>query len=270
MPNDDYDSPEMDVDDFDDGEDEFSDGSDYEEQIRKAEDAAREEGRKQAQEEYNKKLQQEIDKAVQKEREKAAKEVSKDTGSEVKGFSGEGFRKAGEEDRLGRRNVARLQGNLEQAERVSERILEASEQLRMITESSFSVIAKMENARMEMRKTTESAIQANESMEALVNTIKDFFVKDYQGMLNDSNRRLMSSFITQSRDGYLQLFHMAVKNFKQFTESAIKWQQKLESESGKELKTVAATAEKMPRYIYIILGIQVVQLVLILFFVVFR
>ena len=180
-------------------------------------------------------------------------------------FAGEAFRKTSEEDKLGRRSVARMQGNLEQAEQLNERILESIEQMRLVTENAFSVITKMENARSEMRKTTESAIQANETMEAMVNQIKDFFVKDYQSMLNDSNRRLVSSFITQSRDGYLQLFHMAVKNFKQFTESAIKWQQKLESDSGKELKEIAETNRKIPKFVYMIVGLQVVNLVFILY-----
>ena len=177
---------------------------------------------------------------------------------------GEEFRKTGEEEKMGRKNMARLLGNIEQGEQLNESLQITMEKLRQVLEQGGSLISKMDNARAEMRKTNESAIQVNQQMESSVSQIKEFFQNDYQSLLNDSNRRQMSSYLTQSRDGYMTLFHLAVKNFKQFSESAIKWQKKMETDSGKELKQIYGITKYMPYLFVAILVLQIITLALVL------
>lgn len=176
---------------------------------------------------------------------------------------GEEFRKTGEEEKMGRKNMARILGNIEQGEQLNESLQITMEKLRQVLEQGGSLISKMDNARSEMRKTNESAIQVNQQMESSVSQIKEFFQNDYQSLLNDSNRRQMSSYLTQSRDGYMTLFHLAVKNFKQFSESAIKWQKKMETDSGKELKQIYGITKYMPYLFVGILVLQIITLVLV-------
>ena len=179
---------------------------------------------------------------------------------------GEEFRKTGEEEKIGRKTMARMMGNMEQGEVLNEKLLMTIEQLRLVIESGQNLVSKMDNSRAEMRRTNDSAVQANQQMESLMAQIKEFFQNDYQSLLNDSNRRQMSSYLTQSRDGYMTLFHLAVKNFKQFSESAIKWQKKMETDSGKELKQIYGITKYMP---YLLCGMLLLQLATIGYIVMF-
>ena len=179
---------------------------------------------------------------------------------------GEEFRKTGEEEKVGRKTMARMMGNMEQGEVLNEKLLMTIEQLRLVIESGQNLVSKMDNSRAEMRRTNDSAVQANQQMESLMAQIKEFFQNDYQSLLNDSNRRQMSSYLTQSRDGYMTLFHLAVKNFKQFSESAIKWQKKMETDSGKELKQIYGITKYMP---YLLCGMLLLQLATIGYIVMF-
>ena len=179
---------------------------------------------------------------------------------------GEEFRKTGEEEKVGRKTMARMMGNMEQGEVLNEKLLMTIEQLRLVIESGHNLVSKMDNARAEMRKTNDSAVQANQQMESLMAQIKEFFQNDYQSLLNDSNRRQMSSYLTQSRDGYMTLFHLAVKNFKQFSESAIKWQKKMETDSGKELKQIYGITKYMPYLFCLMIIIQIATIAYIVMF----
>lgn len=181
----------------------------------------------------------------------------------TKAFNNESFRKRSEEEKLGRKTLARMQGNYDQAEQLAGALLQSIENLREVINNGQVFTSKLETLRGETRKGIDGAIEANQAMEATANQIKEFFSKDYQEMLNDTNRRIMSSYITQSRDGYLHLFQLAVKNFKQFTESAMKWHQKMESETGKELKDAADGTKKLLKLVYGLIALQVVTLALV-------
>lgn len=143
--------------------------------------------------------------------------------------------------------------NLELARKIHEEIARSVAEERKIRDSMVLIVGAYSDLTKQL---TENAQQASEIRQKLLEgttRAERFMNEDMSRMLQQRAQEATNNFYQESKDHYNELFKAAVRRYKQFTEAAMDFQDKMSDENARQVRTIVSKVGMVQKVGYAIL-----------------
>lgn len=155
--------------------------------------------------------------------------------------------------------------NLQEARRIHKEIMQALEAEKHIRDNIFAQLQAFKSLSEQLSENVEQASEIRQMLLDGTTRAERFLNNDMLRLLQQRAQEATNEFYQESRDHYNDLFRAAVKRYKQFTQAAMEFQDKMMDDNDKTLRNIQSRVDMIQKVVYflcvivlIILGLTVV------------
>ncbi len=127
---------------------------------------------------------------------------------------------------------------IEKAKQMNKELTTLLKSVNEISVSVVDMVSKVNVTSSNLRKESSDVQKMTLALEMQLDKSNNFLSDRYLDNMQRSAERLLSSYIDTSRSQYVDLFRLAVKNYRDFSDAAMKFQKSMESRVSKEFKNL--------------------------------
>lgn len=160
--------------------------------------------------------------------------------------------------------------NLRTARKIQEALAESVAEERQIRDSMFATMQRYQTLTEQM---ADLSLKASEIQQRLLEGTargEQFLNADMARLLQQRAKEATDDFYQEARDNYNDLFKSAVRRYKQFTEAAMDFQDKMTDENGRRVRALESKLDATKKICYALFGAQFVMIVLLVIFKVIK
>lgn len=145
---------------------------------------------------------------------------------------------------------------LENADALNKDMLASVELVRQMNISVVDALAKFNVIDQKMRAVIKEGNEVGLRMDQLITKSNNMFTDKYMDNIQKTCERNLSSYIESSRSNYIELFKIAVRDYRNFSDAAMKFQRNMEAKFSNEFRMLV-------KIIYLLPFLMVINIVLL-------
>ena len=159
--------------------------------------------------------------------------------------------------------------NLQQARKIHQEIAEALEMEKKIRDNIFAQLQVFKGLSEQLSENVEQASEIRQMLLDGTTRAERFLNNDMLRLLQQRANEATNEFYQESKDHYNDLFRAAVKRYKQFTQAAMEFQDKMSDENEKTIRNIQSRVNMIQNVVYFLCVIVLIILALTVVFKVF-
>ena len=150
--------------------------------------------------------------------------------------------------------------NLHYARRIQQEIVRAVAEERKIRDGMHQIVGRYKELCEDVTESADKAALVRQNLSEGVARAERFLNEDMVNTLQQRAHEATNDFYEESKDHYNDLFRAAVKRYKQFTEAAMEFQDKMADENSRNIRSIEAKVTKVTQLAWGIIIANVVIL----------
>ena len=159
--------------------------------------------------------------------------------------------------------------NLQQARKIHQEIAEALEMEKKIRDNIFAQLQVFKGLSEQLSENVEQASEIRQMLLDGTTRAERFLNNDMLRLLQQRANEATNEFYQESKDHYNDLFRAAVKRYKQFTQAAMEFQDKMSDENEKTIRNIQSRVNMIQNVTYFLCIVVLFILALTIVFKVF-
>lgn len=135
---------------------------------------------------------------------------------------------------------------LENADALNKDILASVELIRQMNLNVVDALAKFNGLEQKMRAVIKDGNDVSLRMDQLISKSNNMFTDKYMDNIQKTCERNLSSYIESSRSNYIELFKIAVRDYRNFSDAAMKFQRGMEAKFSNEFRNLVKIIYLLP------------------------
>ena len=156
--------------------------------------------------------------------------------------------------------------NLELARKIHAEIMQSVAEERKIRDDMVLVVGAYDELAKRLVDNAQTAAEIRQKLVEGTVRAERFMNDEMSRMLQQKAMEATNDFYQESKDHYNDLFKHAVRKYKQFTEAAMAFQDKMSDENARQVRSIVAKLNMLQKVVYAMVFLMIVVIVMLVIF----